>query len=289
MLPANCCAGLLTFDGKGEQMTKRAILALVDPSEASEGSAAAALAFAGPFGADVTVGLVAAVPVPGDRTFPPHLSKQQFNELLEKKEQQTWSLAHASGCEVRIFIDPVDASLDAIVRAARCFDLILLGPVTAFDRDLRLMLIEKLLLHAGKPLVLMTGQGPAHRPARVVVGWDGGTEASIALDRALEWTDTHARFDLISVLPMNSPLSLRSEADDMCGRLTRRGHAAVSSIARRGHLSTAATLLGRAVAESADLVVVGGFGHSRLREALVGGVTSEIIRGEHTLPVLIAH
>lgn len=270
-------------------MTKRAILALIDPSEKAEGAAASALAFAGLFGAELTLGLVAAVPVPGDRTFPPHLSKQEFNEHLEAKEHQVWARARTSGCDVRTFIDPVDALLDAITRASRCFDLILLGSVAGFDRDLRLMLVERLLLHAGKPLLLLSDRDPQHRPQKIVVGWDGGSEVSVALDRALDWADAHARFDLVSVLPMTSPLSLRTEADDMCARLTSRGHVASASITRRGHLSTASALLGRAAAEDADLLVMGGFGHSRLREALLGGVTSDIIRGEHALPVLIAH
>lgn len=270
-------------------MTKRAILALLDPSEGGEDSAVSAMAFAGLFGATVTLGLVAAVPVPGDRTFPPHLSRQHFNELLEAKENQLWARARASGCDVRTFVDPLDALLDAITRASRCFDLVLVGSPAHFDPDLRVMLIEKLLLHGGKPILLAAGPAPEHRPQEIVVGWDGGYEASAALDRALDWMGAKARFDLVSVLPMNSPLALRTEADDMCMRLTGRGLDARASIVRRDHLSTAAALTARAAAEGADLLVLGGFGHSRLRETISGGVTAEIIRGEHTLPVLIAH
>ncbi len=270
-------------------MTKRAILALLDPSEAAEEAATSASAFASRFGAELTLGLVAAVPAPGDRTYPAHLTTQHFNELLEAKEQQLWARARADGCKVRTFIDPIDTLLDAITRASRCFDLILVGSVANFDRDLRVMLIEQLLLRAGKPLLLLSSHARVNHMQKIVVGWDGETEASVALDRALEWTDPHTRFDLVSVLPMNSPLSTRTEADDMCVRLSGRGHGVVASISRRGHLTTAAALLARAVAESADLLVVGGFRHSRLREALLGGVTNEIIRGEHTLPVLIAH
>lgn len=270
-------------------MTKRAILALLDPSQAQEGPAVSALAFASLFGADLTLGFVAAVPGAGERAFPAHLSKQEFNEHLEAKEQQLWARARASGCEVRTFIDPVDGLLDAITRASRCFDLVLLGPIASFDRDLRAMVIEKLLMDAGKPLLLLPDHGPERRPRKIVVGWDGGAEASIALDSALEWSDAHARFHLVSVLPLNSPPALRTEPDDMCARLSNRGHPAVASTMARGHLSTATALLTRAVAEEADLLVVGGFGRSRLREALLGGVTSQVIRSEHTLPILIAH
>ena len=270
-------------------MTKRAILALIDPSAPDERAIDAALAYARIHGTALTLGLVAAVPVPGGPTYPAHLTTQHFNELLEAKEQQLWARARSGGCEVRTFIDPVDTLLDAIVRASRCFDLLLIGSTGSVDRDLRLTLIETLLLHAGKPLVLLSENALEHCPRKIVVAWDGGAEASVALDRALEWVDPEARFNLVSVLPMNSPLPLRTEPDDMCARLIARGHDAAASITHRDHLTTAAALLARAVAEGADLLVLGGFGHSRLREDLLGGVSHEIIRGEHTLPVLIAH
>ena len=52
--------------------------------------------------------------------------------------------------------------------------------------------------------------------------------------------------------------------------------------------SIAAQLLTRATENGADLIVMGGYGHSRLREAMLGGVTRDVLRLT-TLPVLMAH
>jgi nucleotide-binding universal stress UspA family protein len=127
------------------------------------------------------------------------------------------------------------------------------------------------------------------RPRRLAVGWDGLREATRDLDCALTLCASDAEIDLISVLPLTASPTLRTSAEDMCARLQARKLKARHSLARSEHASVAATLLGHAVAGNADMIVLGGFGHSPIRESVFGGVTDEVIRSRHTTPILIVH
>ncbi len=271
-------------------MSKRSFLAVFDSARPTDSFADAMLAVSDTLAARMTFGLLAPAPVPGERTFPEHLSREQFNELVEAKEQKLWTIARARECDVRIFIDTVDAALDAVTRASRCFDLVCIGPADSYvDRDLRAMLIEALLIHSGKPLLLLPDHGPTGVFRQLVVGWDGMSQVVRALDCSLQLCRSDARVDLVSILPLDSPLALRTSADDMTARLSELGMSAFSSLVQRQRQSIAAALLAKAAAEAADLVVLGGYGHARLEETLFGGTTREIIHGAHNVPILIAH
>lgn len=271
-------------------MTISSILAIFDPTEATDGFADNMLGVARVFDAELTLALLAPAPVAGERAYPKHLTTQRFNELVEAKEKRLWSVARKENCEVRIFVDLVDAALSAMVRQSRCHDMLLVGPIDTFaDAELSRMLLRQLLLLSGKPILLLPPAGLEGRPRRIAVGWDGMREVTRALDCALTLCASDAEIDLISVLPLTASPTLRTPAEDMCTRLEARQLRARHSLARAEHASVAATLLAHAVAADADLIVLGGFGHSPIRESVFGGVTDEIIRNRHTSPILIVH
>ncbi|WP_278393041.1 universal stress protein [Sphingobium yanoikuyae] len=271
-------------------MTISSILAIFDPTEAADGFADIMLGVARIFEAELTLALLAPAPVAGERAYPRHLTTQRFNELVEAKEKRLWSVAREESCEVRIVVDLVDAALSAMVRQSRCHDMLLVGPIDTFaDADLYHMLLQKLLLLSGKPILLLPPAGLEGRPRRLAVGWDGMCEATRALDCALTLCASDAEIDLISVLPLTASPTLRTSAEDMCARLQARNLSARQSLARAEHKTVAAALLAHAVAGNADLIILGGFGHSPIRESVFGGVTDEVIRNRHTTPILIVH
>jgi nucleotide-binding universal stress UspA family protein len=80
------------------------------------------------------------------------------------------------------------------------------------------------------------------------------------------------------------------EAPDetIAAHLTRHGIRVTVENAASGDVDAATLMLNRAAELSTDLLVIGGYGHSRLREWVLGGVTRRILR-EMTLPVLMSH
>lgn len=142
-------------------------------------------------------------------------------------------------------------------------------------------LVEQLVLTAGVP-VLMVPPGVTAEPGRsVLVGWNGTREATRAVHEALPFLTGAGRVRLLAV-------GERAEASlgDAVGMLHRHGVAAqpMAIAAPDGHAGE--ILLAEARTHGADLLVIGAYGHARLRELVFGGATRQILR-EAGVPVLL--
>lgn len=184
-----------------------------------------------------------------------------------------------------------DSLLPAILRRAHCADLVVMGqvdpdnPVPAVARSL----IEDVLMTAGRPLLLVpyvgtyTGVG-----ANVLVGWADTRESARAVHDALPLIDPAGEVTVLSVETARPKSDVISGAD-LAEHLARHGFSASAArtVVTDG-LTTADALLDYASDTGADLLVVGGYGHSRTREMIMGGVTRDLLR-HMTVPVLMSH
>ncbi|SFM14567.1 universal stress protein [Rugamonas rubra] len=152
------------------------------------------------------------------------------------------------------------------------------------------------LLHGGRPLLVVPDSGASRVPLeRVLVAWDGGREAARALTAALPLLRRAAQVDLAVFAPAE-PGAGDAAADAAVVAHLRRHGVAVELLARpapapgllRHPDPVGAALLALAAERHSDLLVMGGYGHSRLREILLGGVTRTLLE-QATLPLLIAH
>jgi nucleotide-binding universal stress UspA family protein len=145
---------------------------------------------------------------------------------------------------------------------------------------------DELALGTGRPVLIVPTKGDlAPIGKRVLVAWNGSREAS------------RAAFDCLSLLQPGAKLKLLS-VDSPRGEATLAAIAA--ALARHGvkpETMSAARSEGRSVPEEvlkaaadfgADLLALGCYGHSRLRETVFGGATTRILR-DMTLPLLMAH
>jgi nucleotide-binding universal stress UspA family protein len=184
-------------------------------------------------------------------------------------------------------------SVEAIARRARVADLLVLGQV---DPDHRLPpaarhLIEDALMNAGRPLLLVPYAGRFDTiGTNVLLGWNGTREAARAAHDALPLIAPSAT---VTVLTVEHATGAAKSEDvpgaDMAEHLARHGLrvSAARTVADRS-ISDADALLGYASDSGADLLVVGGYGHSRMREMILGGATRELLQ-HMTLPVLMSH
>jgi nucleotide-binding universal stress UspA family protein len=145
---------------------------------------------------------------------------------------------------------------------------------------------DELVLGAGRPVLILPVAGEL-RPIgrRVLVAWNGSREAARSAFDSLALLDAEAELKLVSV---DSPRGDATLAG-MTRTLGRHGvRAAPVSTTRSEGRSTADEILKEAGEFGADLLVLGCYGHSRLRETVFGGATTRILR-DMTLPVLMAH
>lgn len=169
---------------------------------------------------------------------------------------------------------PVDL-LAAMARQSRGHDLCL-ADADAAAYVLEAHPAQSLLFGSGRPLLLVPGDQATLAPvARAVVAWDGSARASRALHDALPLLDG-AEVELVGVTG-EKDLSGALGGEALLPLLARHGvRARVRLLALAGG-SVAGTLLGHVAASSAQLLVMGAFVHSRLRQAVLGGVTRSLL------------
>lgn len=156
--------------------------------------------------------------------------------------------------------------------------------------ELREEIIEGVLFHSGRPaLIAPPGWTGASVGKRVVIAWDASREAT----RALSEADDLLEFaEAVTVVTVDAKPKMFGHGDqpgaNIAGHLARRGlPAKVQNVDSAGR-SASATILDTAQALNADLIVMGGYAHSRLRELVFGGATRELLRNT-TVPLLMAH
>lgn len=198
------------------------------------------------------------------------------------------------------------AGVPAAFVAARNLDM---NPVTAFARASDLIIAgrpnladtaayigegfpSRFALEAGRPvLFLPEGTPPVSDFGHVMVAWNGSRESTRALFDALPLLQQAGRVTLLTVARGQSPWPGHGPvpAPDMEGLLRRHG-IKPRVLVNTTHESPGEWLLERAadIEDPADLLVAGAYGHSRLAELVLGGVTRNLLDGM-TLPVLLSH
>lgn len=209
--------------------------------------------------------------------------------ILLELEHET-EAANAARMRKRLAAEDVPWTLEettgyfeaALERAATLADLIVVNRACA---DLPLPdlrnLAAALVLRAGKP-ILAVPEETRHFDAAgsALVAWDGSREASAALGGALALLSLAGRVTIVEI----DEGGITVPAEEAAAWLSRHGvHA---EIIRWPSGRVAEGLL--ALAQAHDWLVMGAYGHSRLREALFGGVTRRLLQ-ESPIPLLLAH
>ncbi|MBL8547706.1 MAG: universal stress protein [Hyphomonadaceae bacterium] len=156
--------------------------------------------------------------------------------------------------------------------------------------ELREEIIEGVLFHSGRPaLIAPPGWTGTTIGKRVVVAWDASREATRALSEA---DDLLENAEAVTVLTVDAKPKMFGHGDqpgaNIAGHLSRRGLPAEVRNIDSGGRSASEAILEEARKFNADLIVMGGYAHSRLRELVFGGATRELLRST-TVPLLMAH
>jgi nucleotide-binding universal stress UspA family protein len=149
--------------------------------------------------------------------------------------------------------------------------------------------IESVIFQGGHGLYLVPpGVKPREAIRTILVGWLDTREAARAVAEALPLMTAATSTELVCVRDSSDGRFGGAEAlADIAAHLARHGVWTTVSILPMGN-TTANALLGEAKRISADIIVTGAYGHSRLREWILGGVTDDLLRNSD-LPVFMAH
>ncbi|MBE1202801.1 universal stress protein [Aminobacter carboxidus] len=214
---------------------------------------------------------------------------------LEQLEKRTAAVSHllassAISADITNAYAEIGWADEIIGRRARYADLTLIGPELLSDGTLKDKTIEGALFSSGKPMLLVPeGSKPTLQPRKVMIAWDSRVEASRAVREAIHMLTAADDVRLILVDPVEGESHQGAEPGaDVATYLARHGAKVMVERLPSSGQSVAEVLKRHAADMSADLVVMGAYGHSRLRERLFGGVTKSILN-DLSMPVFMAH
>jgi nucleotide-binding universal stress UspA family protein len=147
---------------------------------------------------------------------------------------------------------------------------------------------EELALGVGRPVLVVPRYGTFETIGkRVLIAWNGSREATRAVHDAIPLLKSASKVTVLSIDPERDAQP-RVPSADLALHLARHGIPAEADTTRGLDISVGDLLLSRAADLSADLIVMGAYGHSRVREMVLGGATRHILR-HMTVPVLMSH
>ena len=176
---------------------------------------------------------------------------------------------------------------EVLATYARYSDLTVVGQSEAEGfAGLAAQLPERVVLGSGRPVLIVPYAGTFERICgHVVVAWNGAREAARAVNDAMPFLTRSAKVTVLEIDPADGS---GETGRVLARRLARHGVPASARHTVSGGAPPAEILLSALADEGADLLVMGAYGHSRMREMALGGVTRAVL-GHMTVPVLMSY
>lgn len=178
--------------------------------------------------------------------------------------------------------DVEGARSEAVALQGRVSDLIIIPHSTSGDATLT---FQEAIFHTGRPVLLVPREMDRFEHHNVLIGWNGGVEISRAVQQALPFLKTA---DAVAVATSAELKDQAPTVQNVIDYLSLHDVAAETKILETGTQSPGEGMLSIAEDLECDLLVTGAYSHTRLRQRILGGVTSHLLRHAN-IPVLLAH
>jgi len=189
--------------------------------------------------------------------------------------------------ETRVLDATLGGAAALFGQIARRFDVAVVGQAQREHGASEELMIEGALFESGRPVVVVPYiQKQGLTLDRVLACWDGGRMSARAIADAMPFLERAKAVDIVIIAEERKNDEITRA--NMTEHLARHGVTANVKRIARGDLAIADVILDYAADSGADFMVMGGYGHSRLREFILGGVTRGIL-GSMTVPVLMSH
>jgi len=207
------------------------------------------------------------------------LDRQELEKEIKAAEAEFRSALHTriGNLEWRstVTLGPLS---DYLAHEARSADLVISGVDLArsmFDAS-RHVNMSDLVMQVGRPTLVVPPSVGKLKFERVIVGWKETREARRAALDALPFLKQAAHVAVVEIADEKQLMTARTHLEDVVGWLKKHGIVA-EAIAAPSSGDDAAHLNAIAREQGADLIVAGAYGHSRLREWVLGGMTRELL------------
>jgi nucleotide-binding universal stress UspA family protein len=233
------------------------------------------------------------VPISGAGYIPAEVIETQREDNETAAEAAIKSFTAAAD-QAGISAEPLTTSAslagagDRFARMARRFDLAIVGQAQPEISSMEQIIGETTLFESGRPMIMVPYiQKAPFKTDNVMICWDGSRTAARAVADAIPVIRNSGRVEIVIVTNERGKED-EIEGADIGQHLARHGLKVDVHRISGGNIDVADALLSHAADSGADLMVMGGYGHSRLREFVLGGVTRSIFESM-TVPVLMSH
>ncbi len=268
---------------------------------------AAAFAAAKPFNAHVEALFVRPDPVEAMPFYGEGMSSAVVQEIMDASKSASGKASQAAsaalaiaaeGCGATVLASPqqrgcVSGSYrevqgnfaDCVTLAARLSDLVVFGPLKEGDRPGLSEAFQATLIETGRPIFLVSQPPRPDFYKAIAVGWNGSMASAHAVTASLPFLKLASRIDILTVKQANSePIAV----DELKAYLELRGIQSSERQLDGGTRAVADVLVDAAVKSGAGMLVAGGYGHSRLRELFITGVTRRVV-AQADIPCFLVH
>ena len=210
-------------------------------------------------------------------------AKKAFGDACAKGKMTVAGKVPAAGKASASFIDQTGYEDVSIRERGRVSDLIVMarpdGELAASQR----LSLEAALIDTGRPLLVVPSKASAKIGSSIAIAWNGSAQAARAVGMAMDFIVEAKSVTVLVAKEENADY----DGEELQGYLAAHGvKAKVVSVAAKGDAGKA--LLSAATKAGADLLVMGAYGHSRVRELVLGGVTKYVLQTA-TIAALMAH
>lgn len=217
--------------------------------------------------------------------------QRQENEKVAKAAVEAFETAAKRAgvsTESRMLTATIAGAADMFAVMARRFDLAVVPQVTPDTIAPDELLMEAALFESGRPMVIVPyiQKAPLNLD-RVICCWDGSRTAARAIGDAMPFLRKSKAVDLV-IVGKGKMNEKELTAADMGAHLARHGLKVDVKRIPAADVDVANVVLSYAADSGSEFIVMGGYGHSRLREYILGGATRGIL-GSMTVPVLMSH
>lgn len=215
---------------------------------------------------------------------------RQFHESESAKVKALFERAvqgETFGHEWRSVESPHIDPLETIMQHARACGLVVAHNPAKDDDGERLG--ERLVMECGRPVLLVpAGDAPKTLGRDVTVAWNGTRESARAMFDALPLLRAAEMVHVLWVDPLIGPNEDASRAADSVAASLAHAGVKCEAVVATAQTGVGDEILGRVTDYGSDLLVMGGYGHSRFRQLVFGGVTRRVL-SDMPVPVLMSH
>jgi len=213
-------------------------------------------------------------------------SEKQVRQAIARFEQAAKRVGVAY--ETRTLNASIAGAADRLGHLARRFDLAIVGQPERERAAAAEVVDEGVLFDSGRPVIFVPYiQKSGLKLDRVMLCWDGSRAATRAINDAMPFLEKAKQVELVIVSSKAGKANELTGAD-MGQHLARHGLKVEVKRITSPDIDVTSTILSYAADSSADMIVMGGYGHSRLREFILGGVTRGLLE-TMTVPTLMSH